>query len=101
MLLVICQQAFIYCAPLAYVMERHKWGAALEAAKTSVGNKHLFTLMAASAVLYTVRVIQFRRRSLLPRVRELRSTCSAPDWDSSNRLSCRLQAAIRGQHVVA
>lgn len=45
--------ATVYCAPLAYFMESHKWSATLEAAKASVGSQHLYFLMALSALLYT------------------------------------------------
>lgn len=53
--ILLSTTAFVYCAPLAYFMESHKWPAALEAAKASVGSQHLYFLMALSAVLYTVR----------------------------------------------
>lgn len=54
--ILLSTTAFVYCAPLAYFMESHKWGATFEAAKASVGNQHLMYLMALSAVLYTVSV---------------------------------------------
>jgi hypothetical protein len=54
--ILLSTAAFVYCAPLAYVMESHKWSATIEAARASVGNQHLMFLMALSAVLYTVLV---------------------------------------------
>lgn len=57
MFILLSTTATVYCAPLAYFMESHKWPATFEAAKASVGSQHLFFLMALSAVLYTVRCI--------------------------------------------
>jgi hypothetical protein len=52
--ILLSSAAFVYCAPLAYFMESHKWNATFEAARASVGNQHLMFMMALSAVLYTV-----------------------------------------------
>jgi hypothetical protein len=52
--ILLSTTAFVYCAPLAYFMESHKWSASLDAARASVGSQHLYFLMALSAVLYTV-----------------------------------------------
>ena len=54
--ILLSTTAFVYCAPLAYFMESHKWSASLDAARASVGSQHLYFLMALSAVLYTVIV---------------------------------------------
>lgn len=52
--ILLSSTAFVYCAPLAYFMESHKWNATFEAARASVGNQHLMFMMALSAILYTV-----------------------------------------------
>lgn len=55
--ILVSTTAFVYCAPLAYFMESHKWSATFEAARASVGNQRLMFLMGLSAILYTVMAL--------------------------------------------